>query len=167
MDPAKTLVLAFALERVWERSMARSRRRYKRSKPKVQVALPRKNPRIFKPAFCVPPKLRALIGDSSDPKWDDQGTVIRNYKSFGVVSNPNFLGVRSRTPQIIETDSLQVPPPPPSDSADAVVSKFEPLDNGSDVEEDGEFLVQVLLLDSIRVRMFVGLWVRRRSSGIC
>ncbi|KAL6339668.1 hypothetical protein AAG906_034753 [Vitis piasezkii] len=118
--------------------MAGSRRKYKRSKSKVQVALPRKNPRIFKPAFSVPPKLRALIGDSSDPKWDDQGTVIRNYKSYGVVSNPNFLGVRSRTPQIIETDSLQVPqpPPPPSDSTDAAVSEFEPLDSGSDQEED-------------------------------
>ena len=122
--------------------MAGSRRKYRRSKAKVRVALPRKNPKIFKPAFAVPAKLRALIGDSSDPKWDDQGTVIRNYKSFGVVSNPNFLGVRSRTPHTIETDSLQVPPPPSSDSAaDAVVSEFEPVDNGSDLEEDGEFLV--------------------------
>lgn len=122
--------------------MAGSRRKYKRSKPKVQVALPRKNPKIFKPAFSVPPKLRALIGDSSDPKWDDQGTVIRNYKSYGVVSNPNLLGVRSRTPQIIETDSLQVPQlPPPSDSTHAAVSEFEPLDSDSDQEEDGELLI--------------------------
>ena len=53
--------------------MAGSRRKYRRSKAKVRVALPRKNPKIFKPAFAAPPKLRALIGDSSDPKWDDQG----------------------------------------------------------------------------------------------
>lgn len=119
--------------------MAGSRRKYKRSKPKVQVALPRKNPRIFKPAFSVPPKLRALIGDSSDPTWDNQGTVIRNYKSYGVVSNPNLLGVRSRTPQVIETVSLQVPPPPPPpDFAHAAVSEVEPVDSGSDLEEDGE-----------------------------
>jgi len=113
--------------------MGRSRRKYKKSRPKVQVGLPRKNPRVFKPSFSIPPKLRSII-DAGDIKWDDKGSVIQNYKSFGVVSNPNFLGVRSRTSHIVESDSLQVPPPQPP--PDAVVSEFEPLDSGSDLEED-------------------------------
>uniref|UniRef100_A0A5B7BRZ6 Nucleolar protein 16 n=1 Tax=Davidia involucrata TaxID=16924 RepID=A0A5B7BRZ6_DAVIN len=112
--------------------MGRSRRKYKKSRTKVRVGLPKKNPHVFKPAFSLPPKLRSLV-DSSDLKWDDKGTVLENYKSFGVVSNPNLLGVRSRTSHIIESDSLQVPLPPPSD---ATVSEFDPIDSGSDLEED-------------------------------
>ncbi|XP_073157718.1 uncharacterized protein [Henckelia pumila] len=109
--------------------MGGSRRKYKRSKAKVRVALPRKNPHIFKPAFNLPPKLKSLLDPLS--KWDEKGSVIENYKSFGVVSNPNFLGVRSRTSHIVESDSLQMPPP-----GDSVVSEFEPIGSGSDVEED-------------------------------
>ncbi|XP_009608982.1 uncharacterized protein LOC107787637 [Nicotiana tabacum] len=113
--------------------MGGSRRKYKRSKPKVRVGLPKKNPNIFKPAFTLPPKLRSLVNSH----WDDKGSVIDNYKSFGVVSNPNLLGVRCRTSHMIETDSLQVPPPqqpPPSDDA---TDAFEALDDsGSEVEED-------------------------------
>ncbi|KZV32354.1 hypothetical protein F511_03637 [Dorcoceras hygrometricum] len=109
--------------------MGGSRRRYKRSKPKVRVALPRKNPRLFKSAFNLPPKLKSLMDPLS--RWDAKGSVIDNYKSFGVVSNPNFLGVRSRTSHIVESDSLQLPP-----SGDNVVSEFEPVDSASDVEED-------------------------------
>lgn len=115
--------------------MGGSRRKYKRSKPKVRVGLPKKNPNIFKPAFTLPPKLRSLVNSH----WDDKGSVIDNYKSFGVVSNPNLLGVRCRTSHMIETDSLQVPPPqqpPPSDDA---TDAFEALDDsGSEVEEDGQ-----------------------------
>ncbi|PKI16003.1 hypothetical protein CRG98_049513, partial [Punica granatum] len=121
--------------------MGRSRRKYKNSRPKVRVGLPKKNPRIVKPAFNLPPKLRSLLQESvSDAaggvKWDEKGTVIKNYKSFGVVSNPNLLGVRSRTSHIVESDSLQVPPPQPLDVSDAGVSEFEPIDSGSDLEED-------------------------------
>ncbi|KAE9460563.1 hypothetical protein C3L33_07613, partial [Rhododendron williamsianum] len=111
--------------------MGRSRRKYKKSRPKVQVGLPKKHPRVFKPNFSLPPKLRSI---AADIKWDDKGSVIQNYKSFGVVSNPNFLGVRSRTSHIVESDSLQVPPPQPP--PDAALSEFEPLDSGSDLEED-------------------------------
>ncbi|KAL7170863.1 hypothetical protein ACSBR2_035680 [Camellia fascicularis] len=75
--------------------------------------------------------------DSSDPKWDDQGSVFDNYKAFGVVSNPNFLGVRSRTSHIIENESLQVPPP----AADSTVSEFDPFDSGSGLKEDGYFFL--------------------------
>ncbi|KAH0634003.1 hypothetical protein AABB24_016111 [Solanum stoloniferum] len=116
--------------------MGGSRRKYKRSRTKVRVGLPKKNPNVFKPAFSLPPKLRSLVNSH----WDDKGSVIDNYKSFGVVSNPNLLGVRCRTSHMIETDSLQVPPPkklPPTSDDDDDADAFEDLDDsGSEVEED-------------------------------
>ncbi|KAK9756972.1 hypothetical protein RND81_01G133100 [Saponaria officinalis] len=115
--------------------MGRSRRKYKNSRAKVQVGLPKRNPKIVKPAFNLPPKLRALI-DPLGVKWDEQGSVISNYKQFGVVSNPNLLGVRARTSHMIESDSLQVPPLPPKDIADIKVDEFAQFDSGSDLEED-------------------------------
>ena len=81
----------------------------------------------------MPPKLRSLLGEQfeEDPAWDEKASVINNYKSFGVLSNPNLLSVRSRTDHIVESDSLQVPPSQlPSDDLELC---------GSDVEEDGEF----------------------------
>ncbi|KAL6217233.1 hypothetical protein ACLB2K_010450 [Fragaria x ananassa] len=99
--------------------MGGSRKKYKRSRTKVRVALPKRKPNVFKPAFCLPPKLRALIDQAepaSRPKWDPEGTVIQNYKSFGVLSNPN---------------SLQVTPDQP-EPAELV----DPNDDGSDLEED-------------------------------
>nr|KJB23276.1 hypothetical protein B456_004G089300 [Gossypium raimondii] len=114
--------------------MGRSRRKYKQSRAKVKVGLPRKNPHVFKPCFTLPPKLRSLANvDDALSKWDDKASVIQNYKSFGVVSNPNYLGVRSRTSHIVESDSLQVPHSPPSDEP---ADEFEPIDSGSDLEED-------------------------------
>ncbi|KAI4301403.1 hypothetical protein L6164_034686 [Bauhinia variegata] len=110
--------------------MGRSRRKYKQSKAKVQVGLPRKKPRVFKPAFSLPPKLLHSL-DEKDFEWDDEGSVINNYKSFGVVSNPNLLGVRSRTSHIVESDSLQVPPP-----TNGAADESELMDAGSDLEED-------------------------------
>ncbi|OAY49525.1 nucleolar protein 16 [Manihot esculenta] len=112
--------------------MGRSRRKYKASRHKVKVSLPKKNPRVFKPAFNLPPKLRS-ISNADYSKWDDKASVIQNYKSFGVVSNPNFLGIRSRTSHIIQNESLQVPDPPKSEGA---ADEFEPFDSGSDLEED-------------------------------
>ncbi|GAV66936.1 Nop16 domain-containing protein [Cephalotus follicularis] len=109
--------------------MGRSRRKYKKSRAKVRVGLPKKNPHLFKPAFNLPPKLRSLVEDSGSI-WDAKASVIHNYKSFGVVSKPNLLGVRSRTSHIIETDSLQVPASPPPDDDPHEV------DSGSDLEED-------------------------------
>ncbi|KAA0068000.1 nucleolar protein 16-like [Cucumis melo var. makuwa] len=110
--------------------MGRSRRKYKKSRPKVKVGLPKRNPNVFKPSFCMPPKLRSLLAEQfeEDPTWDEKGSVIQNYKSFGVISNPNLLSVRSRTDHIVESDSLQVPP---SDDPDSVLDS-----SGSDVEED-------------------------------
>ncbi|KAF8015097.1 hypothetical protein BT93_H0788 [Corymbia citriodora subsp. variegata] len=120
--------------------MGRSRRKYKKSRPKVQVGLPKKNPRVVKAAFNLPPKLRSFIRDSvsgGDIEWDDMGSVIRNYKSFGVVSNPNLLGVRSRNAHTVESGSLQVPPPPqPSSDEAAEAADCDIIDSGSDLEED-------------------------------
>ncbi|XP_071718969.1 uncharacterized protein [Rutidosis leptorrhynchoides] len=110
--------------------MGGSRRKYKRSRTKVRVALPKKNPNVFKPAFTIPPKLKSIV-DLSKTKWDDQGSVLENYKSFGVVSNPNLLGVRSRTSKIIESESLQIPV-----KSDGPMDEFEPTDSGSELEED-------------------------------
>ena len=92
--------------------MGGSRRKYKQSRPKVRVGLPKKNPKLLKPAFTVPPKLLESL--AKDPKWNDTGSVTENYQSFGVVSDPNSL-----------TDPLQLP----SVSDD-------PNDSGSDLEED-------------------------------
>nr|GEU69608.1 nucleolar protein 16 [Tanacetum cinerariifolium] len=112
--------------------MGGSRRKYKRSRVnKVRVGLPKKNPNVFKPAFTIPPKLKSIV-DLSKIKWDDQGSVLENYKTFGVVSNPNLLGVRNRTSKIIESESLQLPPP----KLDGPMDEFEPIDSGSDLEED-------------------------------
>jgi len=93
--------------------MGRSRRKYKQSRTKVRVGLPKKNPRLFKPSFSVPPKLLQSLAD--DPQWDDQGTVNHNYHSFGVLSDPNSLS----------------DPSPASQS----------IDSGSDLEEDGLLLL--------------------------
>ncbi|XP_042939390.1 uncharacterized protein LOC122274415 [Carya illinoinensis] len=106
-----------------ERDVGGSRRRYKKSKLKVRVGLPRKNPNVCKPAFSLPPKLRSLL--PQDPNWDGKASVIQNYKSFGVVSNPNYLGVRSRTSHIIETESLQVPHP--SLEPEAAPTDYDPI----------------------------------------
>ncbi|KAL5066808.1 hypothetical protein RYX36_017695 [Vicia faba] len=85
----------------------------KRKRTKVRVGLPKKNPKVLKPAFTIPPKLLQSLVE--DPKWDEKGSVIQNYNSFGVVNDPNSL-----------TDSLRAPPAVSDD----------PNDSGSDLEED-------------------------------
>ncbi|KAL0648975.1 hypothetical protein Bca4012_091665 [Brassica carinata] len=71
------------------------------------------------------------------PEWDDQASVIQNYESFGVLSNPNLPGIRSRTDHMIQDDSLNVPPPPEPPTDDPIAKEFEPIDSGSELEEDG------------------------------
>ncbi|KAL5101585.1 hypothetical protein RYX36_005912 [Vicia faba] len=88
-------------------------KKYKNSRPKVRVGLPKKNPKVLKPAFTIPPKLLQSLVE--DPKWDEKGSVTQNYNSFGVVNDPNSL-----------TDSLRAPPSVSDD----------PNDSGSDLEED-------------------------------
>ena len=110
--------------------MGRSRRKYKQSRPKVRVGLPKKNPKVLKPAFTIPPKLLQSLAEE-DPKWDDKGSVTQNYSSFGVVSDPNSLTV-----------SLQLP------------SVADDNDPGSDLEEDG-----MLASISINNGNFEGMWI--------
>ena len=98
--------------------MGGSQRKYKRSKSKVRVGQPKKNPHVFKPAFNVPPKIRSIV-DQDPLNWDNKASVIQNYKSFGAVSNPNFLNVRSRTFHIIKSDSFNVSPTQSFDQAEA------------------------------------------------
>ncbi|KAK8946760.1 hypothetical protein KSP39_PZI006375 [Platanthera zijinensis] len=114
--------------------MPRSRRKYKKFRTKVRVGLPRKKPRVFKPTFTIPEEL--LSPGASDGEaakvWDEKGSYLQNYRTFGVVANPNLLGVRARTPAIIQSLDLQLPnhDPPP-------VSEFDPVDTGSDLESEG------------------------------
>ncbi|PKA58428.1 hypothetical protein AXF42_Ash013934 [Apostasia shenzhenica] len=117
--------------------MARSRRKYKKSRPKVRVGLPKKKPGVFKPAFTIPEELLSPGASSSgndgreNRVWDEKGSVIRNYRTFGVVANPNLLSVRARIPAIVQSEDLQLPKhdAPP-------VSEFDPIDSGSDLESD-------------------------------
>lgn len=64
-------------------------------------------PHIQASSFHPPCNAPPLI---SDKEWDEKGSVLSNYKSLGVVSNPNLLSVCSRTPHIIKTESLQFCP---------------------------------------------------------
>ncbi|CAI8586711.1 unnamed protein product [Vicia faba] len=81
-------------------------KKYKNSRPKVRVGLPKKNPKVLKPAFTIPPKLLQSLVE--DPKWDEKGSVTQNYNSFGVFNDPNSL-----------TDSLRAPPSVSDDPNDS------------------------------------------------
>ncbi|XP_020599875.1 uncharacterized protein LOC110039221 [Phalaenopsis equestris] len=120
--------------------MARSRRKYKKSRPKVRVGLPRKKPGIFKPTFTIPEELLSLAAASSDAAgeekriWDDKGSYLQNYRTFGVVANPNLLGVRARVSAVVQCAELQLP------NYDAApVLEFDSIDSGSDLESEGWF----------------------------
>ncbi|WVZ98247.1 hypothetical protein U9M48_043712 [Paspalum notatum var. saurae] len=112
--------------------MGGSRRKLKRSRAKVRVGLPRRKPREFKLTFELPEAVAAATRDASG--WDAEGTVVKNYASFGVVANPNLLGAHSRgTPQLVQSAPLQAPDVA---AARAPVPEFEPIDAGSDLEND-------------------------------
>ena len=115
--------------------MGGSRRKLKRSRAKVRVGLPRKKPREFLPAFDLPEALAAAAAGGG-AGWDAEGSVVKNYAAFGVVANPNFLGAHSRgTPGLVQSAPLQAPD---IAAARAPVPEFEPIDPGSDLENDGE-----------------------------
>lgn len=122
--------------------MGRSRRKYKQSRAKVRCALPKKKPGVFKPAFSIPRELLAGAGGGDEEagkwKWDEKASVIQNYRNFGVVANPNLLGVRARTPQVVLCPSLQMPSSAAGDGG-GPISEFDPVDSGSDLETDGTF----------------------------
>ncbi|KAM0840257.1 hypothetical protein ACQ4PT_059792 [Festuca glaucescens] len=118
--------------------MGGSRRKFKRSRTKVRVGLPRKKPREFKPAFDLPEALAAAAAAKHDgghaPSWDAEGTVVKNYAAFGVVSNPNLLGAHSRgTAHLVQSEDLQNPR---IEALRAAVVEFGPIDNGSEDECD-------------------------------
>lgn len=117
--------------------MGRSRRKFKKSHAKVRVGLPRKKPGLFKPVCIIPKALAAPDGDADageegTREWDAKGSVIRNYRTFGVVSNPNIRSAVSLSHQIAECPALQLP-----DRESAPVSEFDSIDSGSDLESDG------------------------------
>jgi len=113
--------------------MGGSRRKLKRSRAKVRVGLPRKKPREFLPAFELPEALAAAAAEGG-ASWDAEGSVVKNYSAFGVVANPNFLGAHSRgTPRLVQSAPLQAPD---IAAARAPVPEFEPIDPGSDLEND-------------------------------
>lgn len=107
--------------------MGGSRRKLKKNRSKVRIGLPKKKPGVFKPAFTVPKELQQL---SSGSEWNVRGRVVGNYRSFGVVSNPNLLSVRATTPQIVECSSLLIP------SHDEQIRLDDDLAYGSDRETD-------------------------------
>jgi len=97
------------------------------------VGLPRRKPNEFKPAFELPEALAAAAGGGAG--WDAEGSVVKNYAAFGVVANPNLLGAHARgTPRLVQSASLQAPDVA---AARALVPEFEPIDTGSDLENDG------------------------------
>ncbi|KAM3410018.1 hypothetical protein ACQJBY_002335 [Aegilops geniculata] len=117
--------------------MGGSRRKFKRTRTKVRVGLPRKKPREFKPAFDLPEALAAAAAAEAGghvPTWDAEGSVVKNYSAFGVVANPNLLGAHSRgTRGLVQSASLQAPD---VDALRAPVDEFGPVDTGSDLECD-------------------------------
>lgn len=50
---------------------------------------------------------------------------------------------------MIQDDSLNVPPPPQPPTDDPVAKEFEPIDSGSELEEDGNVSFSLLTLDSL------------------
>ncbi|KAG6473845.1 hypothetical protein ZIOFF_067763 [Zingiber officinale] len=118
--------------------MSLTNMKIKKSHAKVRVGLPRKKPGLFKPVCIIPKALAAPDGDADageegTREWDAKGSVIRNYRTFGVVSNPNIRSAVSLSHQIAECPALQLP-----DRESAPVSEFDSIDSGSDLESDGE-----------------------------
>ena len=60
-------------------------------------------------------------------EWDEKATLLHNYKSLGILANPNVLGARSGTRNVVQLVSLQKPM---SDDGTEVF--------GSDDENDGK-----------------------------
>lgn len=60
-------------------------------------------------------------------EWDEKATLLHNYKSLGILANPNVLGARSGTRNVVQLVSLQKPL---SDDGTEVF--------GSDDENDGK-----------------------------
>eukprot|EP00249_Psilotum_nudum_P006262 c19592_g1_i2 orf=438-1025(-) len=103
--------------------MGRSRRAYKKARPTVRVGLPARRPFKLKPAT---PMSSILPNLQSSVHWDENSSLLRNYRSVGLVSNANFLGARSSTRETVLSESLQSP----NEGDEAG------LEDSSDVEHD-------------------------------
>lgn len=62
-------------------------------------------------------------------QWDGKASLLENYKSMGILANPNVVGARSGTRHVVQLVSLQKPL---SDDGSEVY--------GSDDEPDGKLL---------------------------
>ncbi|KAJ7526471.1 hypothetical protein O6H91_16G007700 [Diphasiastrum complanatum] len=82
--------------------MGSSRRSFKKRKAKVRVGLPSNKP--FK--ISAPPALH-LPNSGHRLEWNDKGTRLANYRSLGLVANPNLLGARSGSEDVVQLASLQ------------------------------------------------------------
>ncbi|KAK2633946.1 hypothetical protein Ddye_028738 [Dipteronia dyeriana] len=63
---------------------------------------------VFKPVYTYPPKLHSSSMSFHNGMTKAPSLLIRNYKSFGFISNPNFFGFCSHTSNVVESDSLHV-----------------------------------------------------------
>jgi len=84
--------------------MGRSRRAFRKSNPTVRVGLPKR-----RSAKSVVPETLILPGTSTKLEWDGKASLISNYKSMGIVANPNVMGARSGTQHLVQLVSLQKP----------------------------------------------------------
>lgn len=84
--------------------MGRSRRAFRKSNPTVRVGLPKR-----KSSKAVVPKTVILPGTDTKLEWDGKASLINNYKSMGIVANPNVLGARSGTRHLVQLVTLQKP----------------------------------------------------------
>jgi len=84
--------------------MARSRRAFKKTNATVRVGLPKK-----KNAKLPVPMTVCMPGTDTKLEWDEKATLLHNYKSLGILANPNVLGARSGTRNVVQLVSLQKP----------------------------------------------------------
>ncbi|KAG0615059.1 hypothetical protein M758_5G011600 [Ceratodon purpureus] len=84
--------------------MGRSRRAFRKSNPTVRVGLPKR-----KSAKSLVPDTIVLPGTDTKLEWDGKASLISNYKSMGIVANPNVVGARSGTRHLVQLVSLQKP----------------------------------------------------------
>ncbi|KAG0575521.1 hypothetical protein KC19_5G010100 [Ceratodon purpureus] len=120
--------------------MGRSRRAFRKSNPTVRVGLPKR-----KSAKSLVPDTIVLPGTDTKLEWDGKASLISNYKSMGIVANPNVVGARSGTRHLVQLVSLQKP-----------LSADGSEHYGSDDEPDGKLnaFSNIMLCVMIIVRAF-------------
>lgn len=81
-------------------------------------------------------------------EWNDKSTLLDNYRSLGIVANPNVLGARSGYGKTLQLVSLQKP-----------MSAEPPEEYNSDNEPDGMLhgIPTILLLAGERYALFTSM----------